>query len=155
MSHTQTITLSYSPQATAVHLLSQHGDGLSTTENKNKTTNIWLCSLVTVHSHRASALSKRSKIQKEQKKLGDQCTVNGSASAGFQSTPGYFTDNINSHRAQEPSADNPLCSFSLEWQLADCHRSVTQGRSSLTYVDSISQQSVSDHGFFPHSLPLK
>lgn len=137
MSHTQTITLSYSPQATTVHLLSQRGDGLSTTENKNKTTNIWLFSLGTVLSDRASGLTKLMKIRKEKKKLGDPCTVNGSVSAGFQSAPGNFTDNITSYRAERLFTEIPSCSFCLEWQLADSHCSMAQGCSSLTYFDGI------------------
>lgn len=40
VTHTNNTTLISAPQASAVHLLTQQGDGLYTTEYKNKTTNI-------------------------------------------------------------------------------------------------------------------
>lgn len=110
MSHTQTITLSYSPWAPTVHLLSQHGDGLSTTENKNKTTNIWL-----FFSHRASWQSqwgKKKDSKKEKMKLGDPCSV----SADFQSSSGNFTDKAASNRAEGLFNEITSCSFYMEWQ---------------------------------------
>lgn len=117
MSHTQTITLSYSPWAPTVHLLSQHGDGLSATENKNKTTNIWL-----FFSHRASwqrqwgKKKKLQKIRKEKMKLEVPCSASGSVSADFQSSSGNFTDKATSNRAEELFDEITSCSFYLEWQ---------------------------------------
>lgn len=135
MSQAQTITVAHSPGASTVQSLSQHGDGWSTAESKNKTANSWLLSLVTPVC--AFGQSQQVRNPPENQKRKEPCTVNISVSAGRQSTPGGFTDNTASNRAEEPFSEITSCSFCLGWQPADSPSSTAHGCPSLTYFDSV------------------